>query len=180
MIAEKIERRTTLDDHEIIIHTHSIRESDAIFAKLNMDKPIEVIIRNKRKKRSLDANAFCWVLCDEIAKKINSTKEDVYRQHVHDVGVFDFVDIPTKAVPQFTKSWHAKGDGWITDVYNNCTIKGCTKIACYYGSSTYDSKQMARLIDSLVEEAEALGIPTKTKPELMEMYADWADAYDRR
>lgn len=179
MIAEKIERRTTLDDHEIIIHTHNIRESDAIFAKLNMDKPIEVIIRNKRKKRSLDANAFCWVLCDEIAKKINSTKEDVYRQHVHDVGVFDFIAIPTKAVPQFTKSWHAKGEGWLTEIFNSCTIPNCTKICCYYGSSTYDSKQMARLIDSLVEEAEALGIPTKTKPELMEMYKEWGEAYDR-
>lgn len=46
-------------------------------------KPLEVEIRRKRKKRSLSANAYCWVLCQKIAERIRFlTKEDVYR-HAH-------------------------------------------------------------------------------------------------
>lgn len=36
----------------------------------------------------------------------------------------------------------------------------------FYGSSSYDTKEMARLIDEVVEECKAQGIETMSKNEL--------------
>ena len=44
----------------------------------------------------------------------------------------------------------------------------------YYGSSTYDSAQMSRLIDLVVQECQAQGIETKTPEELALLKEDWA------
>lgn len=39
-------------------------------------------IKEHREKRSLDANAYCWVLLDKLADAIHSTKEEIYLQKV--------------------------------------------------------------------------------------------------
>ena len=38
---------------------------------------LEYELKLIRKKRSLDANAFCWKICTEIANVVGNTKEDV-------------------------------------------------------------------------------------------------------
>ena len=35
---------------------------------------------------------------------------------------------------------------------------GYKKVFAYYGSSKYDTKEMSRLIDNLMQDAEALGL----------------------
>ena len=37
---------------------------------------MKVGFKEFKQRRSLDANAYCWVLCDKIAKKVGSTKEN--------------------------------------------------------------------------------------------------------
>ena len=177
MIGFDFKRHTDIWGHHVSFTTKDVKDADKAFQSLIEGKPVEVIIRTKKIKRSLDANAYLWVLCDEIAKKLHTTKEEVYKHHVQDVGVFDFLAIPTKAVPQFVKSWNEKGLGWFVRVYNDCKIPKCTKVCVYYGSSSYDSKQMARLVDSLVQEADALGIETKGKSELDKLHEEWGERY---
>lgn len=133
---------------------------------------MEVTIRPKRKKRSLDANAYLWVLLDKIAQMIRSTKLEVYRELIRDVGVFDYILIPTKAAAGFVKTWNERGDGWIAETEES-KIKGTTKIKCYYGSSTYDTKQMSRLIDEAVYQATELGIETMPDEELRKLEEEW-------
>lgn len=175
MIGFNFERWTALDGQKITFTTHDVREADEIFSKLKHGKPIEVIIRHKRKKRSQDANSYAWVLMDKIAKVINSTKEEVYKDEIHKVGVFDYVCIPTKALPQFIRNWNARGTGWLTEVWHDCKIPDCTKVCCYYGSSVYDTEQMARLIDEIVSDAKELGIETMTNKELAEIKREWGE-----
>ena len=43
----------------------------------------------------------------------------------------------------------------------------------YYGSSTYDTKEMSRLIDEVVSRAAELGIETIPKNELAELEEEW-------
>ena len=49
-------------------------------------------------------------------------------------------------------------------------------IRAYYGSSTYNTKQMARLIDSIVEDCKAVGIETLTPATLDAMKDAWGHA----
>ena len=46
----------------------------------------EYELKRKNPKRSLDANAYCWVLIHKIAEKIRDVPAEVYRRYVRDVG----------------------------------------------------------------------------------------------
>jgi len=151
--------------------TRDIHEADRILAKCQ-GKPLNVKIEPIRKKRSLDANSYMWVVADKIAAEVHSTKVDVYRKAVRDVGVWADVAIETKALPTFMDLWDSKGEGWFTDV-SASKLKGCTKVRCYYGSSCYDSKQMARLIDYLVESAKDMGLETMPPDEIRRLTMEW-------
>lgn len=124
------------------------------------DKEVNIEIKKHNKKRSLDSNAYAWVLIDKIAEKTGLRKTEVYRNAIKEIGgVSDTICVMDKAVDRLREGWEKNGIGWQTDTMKS-KVEGCTNVVLYYGSSTYDSKQMAQLIDSLVQDAEALGIPT--------------------
>lgn len=120
------------------------------------------------RKRSLNANSYMWVLCDEIAKIIHSTKEDVYRHAIRAVGVWQDVACTLDGLPTLIDIWTSRGVGWIVDTFDS-KLDGCKRVRLYTGSHKYDTKQMARLIDYIVEEAKSLGIETMTPDELSQM-----------
>lgn len=134
-------------------------ESMESFDRLK-DGDADVIIKPFRRKRSLDANRFCWALIDRIAEVSGETRSAVYRKAILDIpGVSDIVCCIDRAVPALRAGWESRGLGWQTDTLRS-QIDGCTNVVLYYGSSMYDTAQMSRLIDSLIQEAESLGIPT--------------------
>ena len=126
-----------------------------------------------KKKRSLDANAYAWVLIGKIAEKTSVAKHDVYRAAIREIGGnSDTVCIQNHAVEQLCAGWHRNGIGWITDTMPS-KLDGCTNVVLYYGSSTYDSEQMSRLILILKQDCDALGIETKTPAELASLLDSW-------
>ena len=126
-----------------------------------------------KKKRSLDANAYCWVLIDKLAEKLNAPKTEIYRRIIRDIGgVSDTVCIQDKAVESLCRGWEHNGLGWQTETTPS-KIEGCTNVVLYYGSSTYDTSQMARLINSIVEECQNQGIETRSKEELDSLLNQW-------
>lgn len=137
------------------------------------DTPIDFTIKKFREKRSLDANAYAWVLMDRIASKLRIGKLDVYREAIRDIGgVSETVCVRDGAVEKLRTGWAKQGLGWQTDTMQS-KIEGCTNVVLYFGSSTYDSKQMSDLIDRLISEAKELGIETDT-PEQIERYkGEW-------
>lgn len=137
------------------------------------DKKLVAEVKVWRAKRSLDANAFLWVLCDKIARQLRSTKEEVYRELVKRVGVFETVPIRADAVESFGRMWAGRGLGWFVEVVDDSKLPGYKKVFIYFGSSSYDTAQMSRLIDEAVQEAEALGIPTLPEGEVRQMKEDW-------
>lgn len=139
--------------------------------KFQTKYPIEVEISVKRKKRSLDANAYCWVLADMIASEVSSTKENVYKHHIREVGVFDDVAVKDEAFEPFAEKWQSRGIGWFIEKI--ASREKYVVVRCYYGSSVYDTKQMARLIDDLVYEAKELGLETIPPEELERMKKAW-------
>lgn len=121
-----------------------------------------------RKKRSLSANAYAWVLFDEIAKAVNTTKENVYRHAIRDVGVYSEMSFASKeAMDGFKRYWHSMGLGWVTLTTGELTLQA------YYGSSTYKQEDMSRLIEWAVDNCKQMGIPTMSDDELSEMIGRW-------
>ena len=125
----------------------------------------EYEIRRTRRKRSLQANNYAWLLCERIAVAVGVTKEDVYRKHIREYGVSTTLTTREEAARAFCADWDARGTGWFTERVDGDS-RGNVTLCAYYGSSTYDSTQMARLIDSVITEAEELGITTITPQEM--------------
>lgn len=125
------------------------------------------------KKRSLDANAYCWTLISRMAEKLKIPKTEIYRQAIKEIGGnSDTVCIQDKAVSQLCDGWQRNGIGWQTETMPS-KIEGCTNVVLYYGSSTYDSAQMSRLINIIVDECRQLGIETKSKEEVESLLRQW-------
>ena len=157
-----------------IILTLNERESLLSLEKLKGDK-LSVEIKKWRKKRSLDANSYCWVLCDRIAKELSKenivTKEQIYKDAISQVGTFEPMIIEEKAYDNFKRIWEKQGLGFIVQ---EITRKDkCIKVHCYYGSSTYDTKEMSLLIEIIVDLAKSLDIETKPKEEIESLLRSW-------
>lgn len=128
-----------------------------------------------RKRRSLDANAYCWTLIGKIAEKTNTPRQDVYRAAIKDVGSnSDVVCVKSEAAESLCRVWERNGIGWQTDTFPS-KIDGCTNVILYYGSSTYDSEQMSRLINNIVQDCNQLGIETKPAEEIESLLKSWKE-----
>lgn len=130
------------------------------------DGDIEVTVKKYRQKRSNGANAYAWVLIDKIAEKRHMTKSEVYRNAIRDVaGVTEIVCCQNNAVKSMIDLWQRNGTGWFVEELDS-KIPGCTNLMLYKGSSVYNTKQMSQLIDSLVQDAKAIGIETRPQEEI--------------
>lgn len=137
------------------------------FDNIKDDKELVVQIKEYRQKRSLSQNAYMWVLLDEIGKAVNRSKEDIYKELVKDYGVFEILPLKDEAVKRFNYNWSKNGLGWFTEIIGKSKFNGYTNLIAYYGSSTYDTKEMNRLLDAVVQECQSLGISTMTLSEIM-------------
>lgn len=134
--------------------------------------PIEFEIKKAAGKRSKDANALAWVLLDKLAEKTRIPKTDIYRAAIREIGgVSETVCVQERAVERLCSGWQKNGLGWQTDVMPS-KIPGCKNVILYYGSSTYDSAQMGRLLDLIIQECEQQGIPT-LRDEADELLGRW-------
>lgn len=130
------------------------------------DSELDIEIKKHRKKRSLDANAYAWKLIDKIAQVMRLDKKQVYREAIRNIGgVSEVLCMQEPVVEKFCRSWAEHGIGWQTEVMPS-KLEGCSNVVVYFGSSTYDTKQMSALIEQLIQDAKALGIETLPPDEL--------------
>ena len=137
------------------------------------DAAVEVTVKKYRKGRSLDANAMMWAYCEKIAKAIHSTKEAVYREQIRQVGEYTPLPIKESAIEAFSYIWSKHGTGWFIEIVDDSKLEGYKLVFAYAGSSTYDTKQMSRLIDSVLMEAKNLGIDTMNDRERSLLLDAW-------
>lgn len=123
-----------------------------------------------RKKRSLNANSFCWKICTEIGNAIGQTKEYVYKDAINHVGVYETLQFADDdAMERFKAKWRTNGEGWLTKTLD----RQKRILMAYYGSSSYDTKEMSVLIDYLVTQAKDLGIQVLTEEQIELMKTEW-------
>lgn len=116
-------------------------------------KEVCITISEPKEKRSLDANAYLWLIIGKIADKLRTSKEEVYIKLLKDYGQ-SFV-ITVKKGYDISKA----GIKYY-EVLKEGTFKGkeFTAYKVFIGSSQYDTQQMSILIDGAVHEAKELGI----------------------
>jgi hypothetical protein len=136
-------------------------------------KVYEIAIEPQKKKRSLDANAYCWVLLDKLAEQTFIPKTTIYQQYIREIGGnSEIVCVLEQAADRLIAGWGRNGIGWLAEKMPS-KLDGCVNVVLYYGSSTYDTAQMARFIDMIVQDCKIYGIETMTPKELEALKERW-------
>lgn len=138
------------------------------------DKEIDLQVKAYREKRSLTANAYFHVLVDKIADATGTSHTEIHNGLISEFGCIDpdvqtiimDDDVPWKKLDTIhlrpTTATRMMDNGKLYRVY-----------IVMRGSHTYDTKEMARLIDGTVGEAQELGIETMPPEELERMKNSW-------
>lgn len=137
------------------------------------NKLYELVVKEFRKKRSLDANAYAWVLIGKLAEEMRIKPEEVYTNAIRGLGGnYTVCNVPEFELERFLRSWQHNGLGWPAEPIGPGPY-GTVNVVCFHGSSTYDSAQMARLIDNLVQDCKALDIETLPPDKLALLKGAW-------
>lgn len=175
MIVDKIDSRPCWDKGaEIILHTSDIGAAKSLMEKYTEGKTYIAEIKEKRAKRSLDANAYCWVLCRKISEVLGAySDEDVYKECIRKYGVSDIRPVREDIADDLCRMWDAQGIGNAHVILGDSKIEGYRNIKFYWGSSNYNTKDMARLIDGIVEDCKELDIETFPPDEIEQLKQVW-------
>ncbi len=132
------------------------------------------VLKRFRKKRSLDANAYAWAMLGKLSAVLHIPKEQIYRDIIRDIGGnYETLSMPKDAVAPFKEHWGHGRVGWMVEELGESTRNGHTTVIAYYGSSVYDTRQMSRLIDLIVDECKEQEIEVLTERELSLLKEDW-------
>ena len=153
--------------------TIATRENVGVLYDELHETDVDVTVKKHREKRSLDANAYFWVLVDQLAEKTRIPKTDIYRRYIREIGGnHEMVCVIDSAVEKLRNGWEHNGLGWQTDTMPS-RIPGCTNVILYYGSSTYNTRQMSHLIDMAVQDCQEQNIETLSPEKLAGMMEEW-------
>ena len=124
------------------------------------------------KRRSLDANAYAWVLMTKIADALTAskaiiTKDDVYLDMLKAYGQGGVVKIKDADADKWKRAWK------YTEPHEKLTQENAQYWRFFVGSSEYDSAEMSVFIQGIIEEAKELGIETLAPDELERMMGQW-------
>lgn len=133
---------------------------------------LSIEVKKFRKKRSLDANAYCWVLMTKIAEAVDSSKDEIYEEMLQKYGYIyqdeeGYITVTVKADVDMSKI-----QGHWKFIRGNGRFKSYLMIK---GSSEYDTAEMAKFIDAIIQEAKELDIETATPDEIERMKAAWGN-----
>ena len=151
--------------------TFSINENSVVneIDKLK-DSKLSIKAVKHREKRSLDSNAYAWVLMQKIAEAVNSDKWSIYLECLKKYSrSFSHVIVKPEAVEKMKELYRTCVD------LGEISVNGMTghQLQVYYGSSTFNTKEMSVFIDGIVSECKELNIETLPPAELERMKAAW-------
>lgn len=149
-------------------------------SKISPDIEYEITIQKRKNKRSLNASAYCWVLCQKIAKELSkngyTSKEDVYKKAIRDCGIFITAGFTEQDKDDAITSWSKQGIGWFADDMGaSAKVQGVYVVHLYKGSSVYNVEEMQRLIECLVDECNQLDIPLEPSEYIKSLIDGWGN-----
>lgn len=144
------------------------------FLRTKKDRAYDLTIKEHRKKRSLDANAYFWELVGQLADALRITPKEIYRQAIQNIGGnYEIIPVKAEAADKFKEAWEKNGLGWPCVDMGPSKITGYRNLKAYYGSSTYDTRQMSMLIDNIVQDCKAVGIETRSREDIDSLLGGW-------
>ena len=130
---------------------------------------VDVEIKKHRDKRSLSANAYFHVLVDKLRQALKISFAECKNNLITSYGQVDYIGdeqviVKTNIPPEVMRT-----NETLHCLCVKASKEGDTEVffyRVYRGSHTYDSKEMAQLIDGTIEECKLQDIETLSPYEL--------------
>lgn len=160
----------------------AVEEDPAPLSDLK-DKQIRVEITPYRKKRSLDANAYYWVLLTRLADVLRISKPYLHNMLLRRYGRPQVYDdrVVYLIIPESDKAREKVDEDEYTHLKPTAELKEGRDGRMYRtyilmkGSHEYNTEEMSILIEGLIDECKQVGIETLTPDELKKMM----EAYEK-
>ena len=166
MITTKTESFAWSADAAGMILSLRTPEARRIAESVKQGKPYTVEIKEYRKKRTLDQNSLYWSVLTQFARAMRMSNAEAHNRMLRDYGQIArygdkvaFVILPdTEEVEQQTleaETEHLRPTSQIKEGNDGMMYRTYVLLR---GSSTYDTAEMTRLIDGLIDECEQVGL----------------------
>ena len=126
-------------------------------------------VEKHKQKRSLDANGMLWACISDIAKALHNDKWNIYLLMLKRYGKFSYVLVDPKAVDSMKSQWREIEEVGEVDVNGRKAVQ----LLCYYGSSTYNTKEFSDLLDGVISEMNEIGLKVPTDKQTQELLKQW-------
>lgn len=155
----------------------------AAFLIAQEDKTKTWDLSEHKDRRSLDSNSYFHVLCDKLRQALGISMSRCKNHLIADYGQIEYIDdepviYKTNAPEEIMLE--------LEKVHTKCikvTEEKGRKVyfyRVYRGSHTYNSSEMARLIDGTIQECRQQDIETATPEQLAQMAALWKQKYEKK
>lgn len=137
-----------------------------------MDIDLDISFSRHRNRRSIDANAFLWACLGEIARAINSDTWSIYLYMLERYGKFTHILVKPEAVEQVRQVWRE------TKIVGE--KDGMIQMLCFFGSSTYNTKEFSQLLDGIISEMKGMHLETPPDEEMKQLLEGMRERDQRR
>ena len=144
-------------------------DAGALREVLARGKLLSVDVKQHRERRSLDVNAYLWVILSQMAAALNTTKDELYIEMLDRYGVFTHLIVKPEVASRVKQEWRTVRE------LGEVTVNGKTgiQLQVYFGSSSYNTKEFSVLLDGVISEAHEIGIETLPPDEVESMKNLW-------
>lgn len=155
----------------------------AAFLIAQEDKMKTWDLSEHKARRSQDSNSYFHVLCDKLRQALGISMARCKNHLIADYGQIEYIDDE----PVIYKT-NAPEDKMLEleKVHTKCIKVADEKgkrvyfYRVYRGSHTYNSSEMARLIEGTIQECRQQNIETATPEQLQQMAALWEQKYEKK
>lgn len=132
-------------------------------------KQLNGMMYEKEVIRSKNANSLCWALCTKIGNVLRKSKDDVYLDMLKSYGQVMMIPVLKGKKPYGYFKYYE---------YETSSIlngKEADWYKVYKGSSHFSKKEMATLLDGIIQECNQLEIATISKEEEERLLNGWSN-----
>lgn len=133
------------------------------------EKKLSIKAVQFREKRSLDANAMLWACLGEIAAVLRADKWEIYLQMLKRYGKYTYICVKPNVVDAMKAQWRECEEIGKIDING----KEAVQMLCYFGSSTYDTKEFSVLLDGVISEMKEIGLQPPASGDMKRALEQW-------
>lgn len=146
-----------------------------------VNEPIDKLwdLKEHRAKRSLNQNSYYWALLAKVADKSSISRNRCHNEMLASYGQDEYVDdrLVYVTIPDNEKAereameaetYHLRPTSSVMDGNDGMIYRVWVMLR---GSHTYNTAEMRRLLEGIIDEAKQLGIETLPEEELEMLYA---------